>query len=189
MASIGISGKIGTGKTETADIVSANHPDKFFRFNFGDLLKLECAERFSFGLDLCYSEWGKGQTILHPDLPNGTMSVRALMQWWGTDVRRKENPLYWVNRMHKHLKCMAVDRPILVDDVRFPDEAEYMLQRGLLVRLHPYPGWEPGEYATHKSETALDNWSRWSLELWPEFGELEDAAAVIMEAVIMEKEE
>ena len=82
---IGISGKMGTGKTTVARMLLAKFP-QYQRKGFGDFLKEEVAERFNFPLECCYER--KNEVVLHPDLPNGAMSVRRILQWWGDKRRR-----------------------------------------------------------------------------------------------------
>ena len=172
---VGISGKIGTGKTTLAEMIEERlEADGITAacISFGSLLKEEASERFGFPLALCYSEEGKGTVIFHPDLPSQSMTVREILQWWGTDVRRAEDPDYWVKAME--ITVPQLDAEVkLIDDVRFPNEADWVqhVRKGGLVRLFPYRGWVPGPYACHDSETALDRYS-FPLELSPDYNKL-----------------
>ena len=56
-------------------------------------------------------------------------TVRQLMQWWGTEYRRVQNPFYWINQMQRNIeKDMLLDsaasHAFICDDVRFPNELE-----------------------------------------------------------------
>lgn len=178
---IGISGKIGCGKSELAKEILAR--SGCIKVSFGDAIKEEVAEHFGIPLEFCYSESGKNVHILHPEFPNGGMTVRQVLQWWGTDVRRAEDPGYWVKRTRERIEEAIQVRScsVVVDDVRFEDEAGLIRSLGgMLVRLEPYPGWQPGQWAGHKSETALDGWKDWDLVTAPEYG----AIGVVAEKLI-----
>lgn len=179
MKVLSLSGKMAIGKTTLANIVSSRVDDQtLVKYNFGDLLKRECADVFGFDLGLAYSQPGKNTKIFHPDLPKGQMVVREILQWWGSDVRRKQNKDYWVCEMERF--CSMVNADILViDDVRFPNEADFGKEKGMLARIHPHEKWQPGPYANHISETALDSYTNWDLEITPHFGKQEQAGLYI----------
>lgn len=61
---IGISGKIGVGKTTLANEICKL--SGFTRTAFGDVLKREVSERFGFDSQLCYSATGKEAVVFHP---------------------------------------------------------------------------------------------------------------------------
>ena len=173
---IGLSGKMGVGKTTAAEIMrSRGLADRVLAF--ADPVKEEAARRFGFNVDLCYG--AKDEIILHPDLPGGTMSVRRILQWWGTDVRRAEDPLYWVQRMEAWLRDMDAHRVVL-HDVRFREEALWIREvGGRLYRIRPYPEWRPGPEARHRSETDLDDWEDWDGAIQPPYGELDLVAQLV----------
>jgi len=161
---IGISGKIGVGKTTVAKMLLKKFPS-YKKIAFGDFLKQEVSQKFNFPLSYCYH--AKDTLILHDELPHAPMSVRQILQWWG-DQRRKENPLYFVDKMRRVLD--QYDR-VIIDDVRFPEEAALMQNYGgLLFRIHPYPGYNFTAFSNHKSETALDNFCAWQQEFRPDWG-------------------
>ena len=170
MRIIGLSGKIGTGKTTVASMAVASGLADM-RIAFGDVLKADAAKRFGFDVRLCYE--AKGLHVLHQDLPGGCMTVRGLLQWWGTDVCRAQDRYHWVKRMDEALGAYQVGC-VVIDDVRFPEEAEWIRSRwGWLFRLEPYPGWASGIYGTHESETALESWEDWDAVFRPEYGQLD----------------
>ena len=181
MILIGLSGKLGVGKSTIArNLVS--RLNNWQIASFADLLKQEAAKLYGFDVRLAYTEQGKATSI---PLPNGgSMSLRELLQWYGTDVVRAKNRDYWVQTMTQHLAVIR-DKVagVVIDDVRFPNEAALVLRRkGLLVRIEPYP-----DYALtsrHASETALDGYKGFMLTLRPNFGEeyLRQAADEIVAA-------
>lgn len=57
--------------------------------------------------------------------------ARKLLQFIGTDVGRKRDPDIWVNYHREHVKGTSC----IVDDVRFPNEAEYVLEDGIIFYL------------------------------------------------------
>jgi hypothetical protein len=193
MIVIGLSAKMGCGKTTLAQMLIDKWEKGFFRVAFGDLLKQECSEYFGFPLEWCYSQEGKLREIDNIDctkpfpllqLDRGP-SVRELLQWYGTDYRRKHYPGYWIKAMREKLDNLKANHPealVVIDDVRFPDEAELVLEYGSLFRIEPFGGWQPGPHAGHASETALDDYHRFSGIFRPAHGleALELVAEVIM---------
>lgn len=183
---VGISGKIGTGKSTVArylheHLFHAGYP--VLRQPFAGLLKSEVAEKFGFPRAFCDTTEGKDIVIEHALLPR-PMRVREILQWYGTDVIRAEEPDYWVMAMDKLLEPVSSRTVIIIDDVRFPNEADFVRrQGGLLVRLRPYNGWEPGPYANHESETILDGYDAWDRVYCPEYGGLDATARSIFEIV------
>lgn len=83
------------------------------------------------------------------------LSYRQLLQWWGTDYRRAQQRDYWLKRMAE-----KIDGPTVIDDCRFPNEAEFVRQRGGLLLRIERPHLPAG---SHASETALDDWPDFDL--------------------------
>lgn len=180
---IGFSGKIGSGKTTVCELLkrllSTRLELSITNISFGEVLKRNVADTFQFPLEWCYSTDGKckyvrftrdyyvleesvesfkddmyfkKQVCIIP-MEKG-MSVRTLLQWWGTEVARKHCPDFWTNAWSALVAKSTAD-VILVDDVRFPNELETIYSKGGGVfRVIPYAGWD--YYSDHESETALD---------------------------------
>jgi len=55
---------------------------------------------------------------------------RTLLQWWGTDFRRNRNPDYWLDQWERWFGYEPV---AIVDDVRFPNEVQFIQDRGGIV--------------------------------------------------------
>ena len=91
-----------------------------------------------------------------------------LLQWWGTDFRRTQDPDYWVKRMFESIPS-NIDIA-LVSDVRFQNEADSITERGgynvNVTRLLPdgTPYRSQDRPADHLSETALDSYP-WQFRL------------------------
>ena len=113
-----------------------------------------------------------------------TPMIRQLLQWWGTEVRRANEPDYWVDRMAgglieaKRLQLYG----LIIDDVRFENEAEFIHEQGgTLIRVNPYNGWECDKAtAEHESEVALDSYEGFDLTITPEYGTLDEHADMII---------
>lgn len=186
MMVIGLSGKIGCGKTTLArKIMDEALYEVCARVAFGDLLKRECAVYFGFPLEWCDSQPGKRRVITGHD----GLTVREALQWYGTDFRRAQDEDYWVKAMDRKLVELKEryddGRSLLVviDDVRFLNEAQFCLGKGLLFRLEPYPGWRPGPHAGHVSETALDHFDGFTGTFRPLYGELALVANEVLESM------
>jgi len=187
MKLIGISGKIGTGKTALAEeLVKLTG---FVRVSLADPVKQEVSWIYGVPLEFCYHKKSMRYPIADQHVIDGAFyypphmaTVRELLQWHGTEVRRKQNPDFWLIQMQKRLvELEFCDCPgAVIDDVRFEDEAEFVKDNGgVLVRIDPYVGWEPGPAARHSSETALDKYEGWNIRCRPAFGELKDFAGTI----------
>ena len=113
---LGLSGKAGSGKDYVADLFETVFLTS--RIAFADAVRDEVAERFP-ELD--------PYTKPYPD------EVRSLLQWWGTEFRRSQDPDYWVARAMERLDATLSSSPpelVVFTDVRFANEAEAIRERG-----------------------------------------------------------
>ena len=59
--------------------------------------------------------------------------IRKLLQWWGTDFRRRQDSDYWLKAHAQEMYDTFTFYPIhnhkliIIDDVRFPNEVDYIL--------------------------------------------------------------
>ena len=80
-------------------------------------------------------------------------SIRQLLQVVGTDVIRKYNENWHVQKMIEEIESFSEDKLIVVDDVRFPNEREAILNHSGEVFFIIRPNIL--EVSNHSSETAL----------------------------------
>ena len=174
---IGIAGKAQAGKDTTAGMLQVllTNPDITWNMyetdicfawdhpivHDADLLKEVSQEMLDMPFDNFNSQEVKQQ---HIDWLG--MTVREFLQKLGTAVRKEIDPDFWVkalfNTYHKG--------NVIIADVRFPNEAEAIKERGgILIRIER-PGAGAGE---HVSETALDDYTGWNIII-DNVGTLED---------------
>lgn len=151
---VGLSGKIGSGKTTLADLLIAAAGGDGVCCNFADALKREVANEFGVPLGRCYAQEEKNRAI-SDTIP---LTIGEALQNVGAQ-RRAEVPSYWLDRLGESVAELDA-RLVIVGDVRHTNEAEWVRERGgLLVRLNGDPG---GVRAAskrdlqHRSETELD---------------------------------
>ena len=170
MIVIGISGKAGTGKTTVARGVAERTGG--IVLSFAGPLRQELHEMLGLPMDLLRGSRGaKDQTEIV--LGNRRMSLREVMQWWGTEVRRAQTPDYWIREMERQMLRVPFDCPVVaIDDVRFDNEAAWVARCGWNVRLNPYPEWQPGKGYSHPSEGKITPPGGFLASYDPEFGEL-----------------
>lgn len=157
MSVIGISGRATAGK----DAIAARLVERwgFTRVSLADALREEVMTRLPRTLRVIHDMVCGGHNsddcirrMLYEVKPRG---FRELLQEYGSDVRRHDQPDYWVERWWE--RSLNVDR-VVVPDVRFENEAKAVLARGGLLWRVERPGTSEGD---HASETMMDGWSRW----------------------------
>jgi hypothetical protein len=108
-----------------------------------------------------------------------TPEMRLLLQEWGTDVRRAQDPDYWVKQsMLQVLEHLAADHAVYVTDARFPNEVERARDLGFLTvrlevdlpvraaRLRARDGLDIDPNAeAHPSEQQLEEYSEFDLRV------------------------
>jgi len=128
---IGLVGFKQSGKSTAASYLESKYG--FVRHNFKDALVAEIKQNFP---DLLREILHTYKLFDKPGVDYKTIDnlfiykpplMQALMQNYGTEVRRKENPDYWVNEWAKNSYSQ---NKIVVDDVRFLNEADKVRERG-----------------------------------------------------------
>ena len=97
-------------------------------------------------------------------IDEGGGKPRTLLQWWGTNYRRAQDPLYWVKRLQVTLDQEQPDAA-LITDVRFPNEADAIHERGGYVVKVTRTGKLDIDVHAHESEQAMDDYTGWDYEL------------------------
>jgi hypothetical protein len=145
MTLIGLSGRKRSGKDTVCDLVRDLHPGRVTRIAFADALKEEVAQLL--GVTVTEIEADKAR-------------YRGILQWWGTEWRRHQDPLYWIKRTAEKIERIRADRSadvVVVTDVRFLNEALLIEDLGGALLRVSRPGADTDPDA-HSSETALDNY-------------------------------
>lgn len=139
---IGLAGPAGVGKSKAADHLVERFPH-YDKAAFADPIKAMLAE--GLGLD-CNQLYGsaKGEVDSRYEC-----TPRHIMQTLGTEWGRQLiHPDVWTRAMAGRV----AGRRVVIDDVRFPNEAAFVRERGVLVHLEGRGGIEGG----HVSETPLE---------------------------------
>lgn len=149
---IGLLGFAGSGKSEVAKFLWSEYG--FKRINFKDSLVKEMKQRLPLVLELiAQKEYASVDAPLSSKIKwlfvDKPPLMRALLQNYGTELRRRDNPDYWVEQWTYSLS--SAGRKVVADDVRFTNEADAVLiQGGILVKVEK-AGLEPK--SGHTSET------------------------------------
>lgn len=168
---IGLTGRAGAGKDTCAEILAHYG---FHALAFADALREEVTEAFSVPRWVFVQRAAKEtdrpalaiRNCINPafrdrmvELGHGLdedRSPRWIMQRWGTEFRRAQNPLYWIFALDFRVRMAYRNgqRRLVVTDVRFDNEAECV--RGLLGRVlqvhRPELRALQPDSATHSSE-------------------------------------
>lgn len=143
------------------------------RVNFADALRREVTEEVANSyngdveamiLEMEMPEWvvlDPNPDMTDPLLPHGKHP--KLLQWWGTEYRRKVDPDYWVKKWQQEV--LNFKGVVVTGDLRFLNEAAAIKQAGgftvNVTRLNqdgsPYR--DIGRPVNHVSETELDNYN------------------------------
>ena len=151
MKIIGVAGKKRSGKDTLFEVLHS-FDKHVYRRAFADALKEEVASIL--GVSVAFMEEHKDQ-------------FRLGLQWYGTDFRRKMPVIgyddYWLRAMDKWIHrferqlCQTKDSAVLViPDVRFPNEVDYIHAKGGLVVKIERPSLVSTD--SHLSENALNDY-------------------------------
>lgn len=152
---IGISGKIGSGKDTCASYLVQNY--SFQQRSFAYNLKHVVSIITGTPLEDQFTIDGKNK-----HLSQFNRTIGELQQYIGTELFR--------NQLHTDTWVMSLMNTInpkdlvVISDVRFPNEADAIIERGgIVIRLEGDPAKireNSNRDLTHISETALDNYPR-----------------------------
>jgi hypothetical protein len=170
---IGITGALQAGKDTVAAYLVEKHG--FVRLGFADELKLEVKKRLrrtvlaifhqSSAAWHQYVGWLQKTGTLHSEevqldwclwvgKPPG---IRELLQEYGTQVRRADDPDYWVKAWRKtYLRYLRDEaRNVVAPDTRFPNEVDEIRRFHGKIWLVTRPGYAMGKPGAHESEQGL----------------------------------
>ena len=146
---VGFAGKAGVGKTTTAEWFVKGH--NFVRLSFAQPLK-SCLVALT-GLSMNHFT---DIELKEKEIPGLGVSPRVMMQLGGTEfVRNMIYHDFFLWRMG-HLISENSHRDIVIDDVRFENEAEFIRSNGGKI-VHLTREFEsPTTKTSHKSEDSLE---------------------------------
>lgn len=129
---VGFVGLMGVGKTTACNILKKHWGEDVVHINFKDGLVAEMRERVPDVLEELAFIYDRSVDELFATKPP---AMRALMQNYGTEVRRRDQQNYWVEKWQESVR--KADRNVVCDDVRFVNEADAVerFAEGFLIRL------------------------------------------------------
>lgn len=158
---VGISGQLNSGKSAVADYLCSEYG--YVSFAFADYLKKTAQDLFAIPEE---ELWGPSQAR--------TPRTRHILQTFGTDFGRNFDPMVWIRKLTtriKHWRETGVDlislvpdgdkdAPIVITDVRFPNEAQEITRvlLGRIIRIRRPDNYvdTSEEFRKHSSETSVD---------------------------------
>ncbi len=120
LPNIGLCGYMRSGKDTIADYLIKHH--EYMRFGFAQALKEEVSR-------------GVGCTPEELNEEPLRSEVRPVLQIWGTEFRRAQDPDYWIRQAAQKISHhqSRIDRPIVFNDVRFQNEIDMLRERGFVI--------------------------------------------------------
>lgn len=144
---IALTGYAQSGKSTAVGMIREMRP-WFRQVNFKDALIKEIEQYFPKVLEKLREEHQMTNKELFSKKP-GVM--RELMQNFGTELRRSENPDYWTKKWWDSIKDIE---NVLVDDCRFLNEAQVIRDNGgIIIRMIRT---DKENTSTHQSETEMN---------------------------------
>lgn len=184
MIVIGIAGRAGAGKDTAAAALVRDLG--FVRVGFADALKAEVRTRLRRTLlAIARTQWwieeGRSEDEQLDDLLTVKPEpIRALLQEYGTDVRRAENPAYWLAAWCDRVAHRVAHRPrVVVPDVRFENEMRLVKDLGGWLIHVSRPGLPLRSVAGHVSEVIPVPPNGWDADF------LNDASPEALQAAVV----
>ncbi|MCC2547576.1 hypothetical protein LJY25_14055 [Hymenobacter sp. BT175] len=155
---IGLSGKRGSGKDTVARLIRQLQPERNWQvLSFGDAIKAVCATLAGEDIAPYYTQPGKTELLPAFGRTRGEMlqQVGAALRAWNYEI--------WVQAFFARLPA---DSFVIVPDVRFPNEAQPILDRGgVMLRVEGDPLKQQGDGTrddNHPSETVMDTYEQFA---------------------------
>lgn len=180
---IGLTGFAGTGKDTVADLLVTHLG--FRKLAFADALRAEVSEGFQVdpvylshpstkqhaitalamnrapqdflaAVAMTIGKDGRDQLgHLSPAWLTAPRSPRQILQWWGTEYRRKRDPRYWTRIVLERVATMHRNGTarFVLTDVRFENEADTVHAAGGLLWQVTRPGCDGAAEGGHISST------------------------------------
>lgn len=141
------------GADESVPLVYGDQDDKVRVFYVDEEKAMqECPKWAGFVADHQEIQDKPGQTAV---------TVRRILQWWGTEYRRTQDPDYWTKAWSRKIEQFDLEKiHVLIDDVRFINELNTVKSHGGLIVKIERPGFDGAN--NHASETSLDDYDDWS---------------------------
>jgi hypothetical protein len=123
-----------SGKTTASQYLQEKHG--YIRHNFKDALVREIKQNFPDLLEVLERQW-----------------KNEMVRSGGTEVRRKDNPDYWVNEWNRMFPLGHV----VTDDVRFVNEAQKVRERGgIIIRIKRTDITTGGDHQSETEQLQID---------------------------------
>ncbi|AIZ63152.1 hypothetical protein PK28_04635 [Hymenobacter sp. DG25B] len=158
---IGLSGKRGSGKDTVAHLIQLLQPERNWQImSFGDAIKAVCATLAGESTAPYYTQTGKTELLPAFGRTRGEMlqQVGAALRAWDYEI--------WVKAFFARL---PKDQFVIIPDVRFPNEAQPILDRGgIMLRVEGDPLHQQGDGTrddSHPSETVMDTYDQFTAVL------------------------
>jgi len=187
---IGISGKLGSGKSLSTTILIELFQEvgvKAVEKSFARRLKETIATLFNTSLDTQLSQEGKNTID-----PVVGKTYGQLQQLLGQGLRDLIQPDLWIKLA---LSNLPEDEVSIISDVRYKNEVKAILDRGgIVIRLEGDPGGvraRSNRDLTHSSECDLDDWEEWFLKIdnsVPDLESLKEQLKLVVMEVIRSKQ-
>ena len=157
---LGLLGKKGHGKDTVADYLVKKYG--YYKLSFADPLKQLCSLIFKLNNDQLYGN----KKEIFDDYWKTT--PRKILQMMGTDLCRKHiSKNIWINIMEKRIKNINSVINIVIADVRFQNEVDFIQHRclnSMVLKINRYNIINNNtNIDIHQSETGIDSITNYSL--------------------------
>lgn len=183
---IGIAGELAAGKDSAADTLVSHYG--FARESMARALRQECVEvlRNQRLPDIAATPEDV-QAIIKLGLTvdvyakPSTPEARRLLQWYGSEYRRGQDPDYWVKKIEPLLNHVM---DLVIPDIRFANEADMVRRHGGRVWLinRPHDRKLTTHLHSHISEKFCTEYTNWDLIIY-NVGNLKDLENNVLNAL------
>ncbi len=140
---IGLTGKAGSGKDACGALLRMLG---YKRYGFADEVRNEIENSFKDNYSIpLFPDHILADWLVCACEPEGVMwrkpmlsQARNLAQWWGTSLRRTQDPEYWIKKMESKLERET--SPVVITDIRFKNEQDFLERHSGVLWLIERPG-------------------------------------------------